>query len=294
MLAIMGRLSRATILLAAMVQVVLSGCQNRPGLPLSISKEGKGLFADPAAGPAVGGKERTVIVVQLRMATIELPLGSVASSREVWSELDEKPVRQREPGILAHNGMRMAVGRAEKWPQLADVLTKLSGRPRPHQIMYAAPGRPFHIPLGRRPDGQTIFIRYPDGTLSGDDYPPSYNAMAVLCTLDARTSGARITLLPQVHSLHRKVNFRKGPEGVGVSNEPAIYGFPVLQCDTLVPAKGFLVIGPSAEATQPTSVGHRFLCHQTDEMKFETVLVLMPEVIRRTIQASSSSTQVVP
>ena len=295
MLPTMGPLGRATILLAATVQVVLSGCQNKPEPSFPTLADGRKIFASSNSPGGTSGKTGAVFVVRLRMATIELPFGSVTNSQTVWSGLDEKPVHQTEPGILARNGIRMAVGGGEKWPQLAEALTELSGRPLPHQIMHTVPGRPFHIPLGRHPDGQTIFIRYPDGTLSGDDYPPSYNALAVLCTLDAaRTSGMRITLVPQVHSLHREVHFRKGSKRFGVSKDQAIYGFPPLQCRTPVPANGFLLIGPGAGATQPTSVGHRFLCYQTDGIKFETVLVLMPQVLTQTIKASSSPLQVVP
>ena len=45
-----------------------------------------------------------------------------------------------------------------------------------------------------------------------------------------------------------------------------------------MPAKGFLVIGPGANARNPTSVGYHFLVKKRQGMEFETLLVLVPEV----------------
>ena len=51
-----------------------------------------------------------------------------------------------------------------------------------------------------------------------------------------------------------------------------------------VPCGDILVVGPGAAARRPTSAARHFLIKEKDGMEFETVLLLVPSVVRARAQ----------
>jgi hypothetical protein len=82
-----------------------------------------------------------------------------------------------------------------------------------------------------------------------------------------------------VRSARRITKYVMSPVGPQMVNEPELFSLDDLSFRLLVPAKGFLVIGPGANARNPSTVGHHFLTRQREGVQYETLLVLTPEVV---------------
>ena len=87
------------------------------------------------------------------------------------------------------------------------------------------------------------------------------------------------TVVPQMRSSAIETTIVNRPEGAGFEASQEIYSFPSLQFQATVPEKDFLIIGPTASAGLPGSVGEKFLMVERDGIRYETVFVLIPEVL---------------
>ncbi|MDY6914177.1 MAG: hypothetical protein SVT52_06965 [Planctomycetota bacterium] len=265
-----------------MVAVLLAGCpaeQEFAALP-PLTEDGQPMQAVPADPKMLNADgDRYFLVVRLRMATIEVPLGTASGTEEIWSYLDEEPVGAMRSAALTRNGLRIGVGRGDSWSDLAAVLKRMTGRKLRESHMLAAPGNPVPIVLKRRQGIQTIFTFHSDRTLSGADYPPGDNLLTVSCTLDQDDpSVITITGVPQVRSTQRKQKIVQQSTGFLMVAKPTLFRFRPLAFQIAVPSGDFIVVGPGSESYRPHSVGHHFVVREKEGMEFETVLVLMPEV----------------
>jgi hypothetical protein len=223
---------------------------------------------------------RVKLVVTIRLTTVEVPVGTASGSEDVWSYLDEEPIRAVRSASLGRNGLRVGLGRSGNWPDLVRVLKRMTGRSPKQQLVASVPGDPLPIVLKERQQTQTIFTFHDDRTLSGRDFPPGDYVLAVVCTLDEDdASRILMTAMPQIRSTRRQASFAIGKAGPAMIMRPQVFNFPSLTFQLGIPAKGFLVIGPGANARNPTSVGHHYLVKKREGMEFETLLVLHPEVL---------------
>ncbi len=224
-------------------------------------------------------------MVQMRMATIEVPVGQASGSEAIWSYLDEERTRAVRSASFGRNGMRIGVAGLDTWPDLMRILQKLTGRQVKEEMAYVTPGRSFHVELKGNQGPQTIFTSYNDRTLSGCDYPGGDNLLVINCSLDPE-SNSRIVLtgVPQIRSTQRKVAIASG--GV-IGAAPDAYNFEQVTFQLTLASRDLILIGPGAESRRPTSIGYHFLLKDRDDVQFETVLVLIPEVIKAPIIKSS-------
>jgi len=266
----------------------LSGCPAEPG---KIGGAGGSARKDgalpvmpkgPGSGSADGGSKkpkRLQIVVTLKLTTIEVPVGTASGSEDIWSYLDEEPVKAVHSASLGRNGFRVGLGRAGSWPDLVKILKRMTGRSPSQSLVATAPGVPLPIVLKEKQTTQTIFTFHADRTLSGRDYPPGDYLLAMVCTLDQDDlSKVLLTAMPQVRSARSRKTFALGKAGPEIVVRSQVFDFSPLAFRLLIPAKGFVVIGPGANSRNPTSVGHHFLVRKKEGMEFEALLVLTPEV----------------
>jgi len=87
------------------------------------------------------------------------------------------------------------------------------------------------------------------------------------------------TALPQVRSTARTTRYETSPLGPQLVSRPDLFSLDDLTFQLMVPPKGFLVIGPGANARNPSTVGHHFLTLKKEGVEYETILVLTPEVV---------------
>jgi len=219
-----------------------------------------------------------MLIVRMRMASIEVPMGTASGTEELWSYLDEESIRG-VGGAMGRNGWRAGVAKASTWPDIAKILKRMTGRRLKESNLTIVPGSPLHITLKERQAAQTIFVSHNDGTLSGADYPPGDNLLTITCTLDEDdASRVLITAMPQIRSTYRRPTFVKNFGRVTMVARPEFCGFRPLAFQVGVPAKDILIIGPNAVSRRRSSAGHHFLVRKKKGLDFETVLILSPEV----------------
>ena len=257
--------------------------------PVGLAPVGNG--APAAADSARDGKDdRYVLLVRLQLVSIEVPVGTVSGSEEIWSYLDEESIRQIRTPAIGLNGLRIGRGRADSWPDLARILQRMTGRRLHESSMLALPGRPVPIVLKKAQPAQTIFIFNGDGTLHGSDFPPGDNMLTIYCSLDQDDpSKVLLTAMPQIRSSRQKTKFVDSAGGLAMVNRPTVYNLPAMMFQLTVPNNDFLIIGPGAHSARPSSVGHRFLVKLKDGMEFETVLVIKVQVFAASADNSHTS-----
>ena len=246
------------------------------------------------ASPATGGAARLreveagtkidpkthVLVMGIKAVSIELPIGTASGSEEIWSYLDEEPIGAACVAALGRNGLRIGLGAGGTWPDLAKVLKRMTGRRFRQSRKLTRPGMPVSFELKKRARATTIFTSHADRTLSGADYPAGHGLLRVLCTLDEdEPTTILVTGMLQIESVHRKASIATLKPTIGLVAEPIVYNFPQLTFQLSVPAKSYVVIGPGAQARRPSSIGQHFLVRERDGAKFETVLVLVPQLL---------------
>jgi len=247
----------------------------------------------PSTTNPLAGAGPVKLVVTIRMTTIEVPVGTASGSEELWSYLDEESIRAARSVGLGRNGIRVGLGRAGSWPDLAEVLKRMTGQAPTQSILAARPNDPFQIVLKHRQPEATIFTFRDNRTLSGRDYPIGDYLLAISCTLNEDDlTGVMLATVPQVRSVARVTRYIMSPLGPQMVTQPKVYSLDNLSFRLMVAKKGFLVIGPGANARNPSTVGHHFLTRTREGVEYETLLVLMPEVVAApTRQPSPANTR---
>lgn len=235
--------------------------------------------AIPAAQMKAG--EEYVLLVKLGVTSIEAPIGTISSSEQVWSYLNEEAISLEESGgILGRNGLRIGTGSKQNWQDLAQVLKRLTGRSLDQTITMAHPAAPITIELKRAQPGQTVFVHFKDRSMGGQDYPPGDNLLALTCTFNSDDpSTVLVSGKPQIRSTHRSPKIINDMAGMLVVEKPTIFPFDELDFQMRLPNSDFIVIGPGRQSRRPSSVGHHFLVKDKDGIDFETILILTPQIV---------------
>jgi len=93
-----------------------------------------------------------------------------------------------------------------------------------------------------------------------------------------------MTAVPQVRGTRRRTTFVLGVAGPEVVTESELHDLPDLAFRLMAPAKSLVVIGPGSAARNSSSVGYHFLVRKKEGVEFETLLVLVPEVLAAPIK----------
>jgi len=272
---------RLVSLLPALIGCILAGCQ--PPAPTPAANAPATLRASlPPAPPQEQTKQPNtfLLAVRLSLSAIEVPGGTVSSSEGIWSYLDEESVSMVRSGGVGRNGMRVARGRADAWPDITRIVKETCGRQFQMSTFMTPPGRAVPVALKTGLEEQTIFLFRPDGTLHGEDYPPGDNIISFYCTLDEDDpSRVWIAGTPQIRTTRKGTRFVQSAGGLAMVDRPDYYTLSELTFRTVLAKNDFLVIGPGADSIKSTSVGHCFLMKQRDGLDFETLLIVKAEVL---------------
>jgi len=239
------------------------------------------------------GTDRYFIVVRLRIATIEVPVGTASGSEEIWSYLDEESIAATRSGILGRNGFRVGLGRKDSWDDVADILKRMTAKKSEVSMMMARPGIPVPFVLKQCAEPQTVFTFYEDRTLQGADYPPGENLLTIVCTLNEDDpSRVLLTGVPQLRSSRRRAKVVTRLGRSVMAYEPDLASLRDLTFQLSIPSEDFIVIGPGAASRRLHSAGHEFLVRSKGGIEFETVLVLIPEVFAAPVK--DKPTRIIP
>jgi len=284
------RAMRVALWAAALVFPAGSGCRNdpeplRPALAPPVLR---GQTFSPVGRDRKFAKPRTyALLIRLRLITVQLPIGSVSESEDIWSFLNEEPTGARIGAALTLNGLRVGVGVKSAWPDIAKILRGLTGRSLVRSHMLTGPGTTVPFVLKGKQPVQTIFTFRPDRTLVGDDYPPGDNIIAITPTINFDDPTAVVlTGVPLVRSTHRQAKYVYANGAYHLESAPEYRRLPDMEFRVRVPSGGFLLIGPGHDIRRRTSPGHHFLARSARGAATETILVVAPEVFAAPVAPS--------
>lgn len=273
-------MAKVWIIAVALAGVLLAGCtQIEPLTPPAPPPVHQGVQLSPLSKPLKAEEaDKYFLLVRLNIITVQLPLGAVSDSEELWSYLNEEPINSRN-SPLPYNGIRVGVGTEAAWPEVAAVLRRFTGQPLGRSQFMIRPGEPLPVVFKQFQPPQTIFTYRADRTLLGQDYPAGDDVLmtAAAVNLDEPTSvhlaGALVVRSTAVHP-----RYVTRPGGVDILNQPDYFALPELDFRVKTPPKGFLLIGPGRQVRRPSSPGQQFMVFDRQGLKFENIVVLVPEV----------------
>ena len=225
-------------------------------------------------------------IVRIRMLTLQLPAGSLTESEQLWGYLNEEPLTKPD-SALGVNGIRIGVGRAEDWPEIAKFLRELTGQQVKLQELLGEPSVPLPINLKQRQGEQTIFQYRPDRTMSAKDYPPGDNLLLATTNVNYDDlSSTILTVVPAVRSTQAQPKYVMAPSGAYMlTSQQDLFPLSGLECKLRVPAGSFVLIGPNSHAQKRfLSPGYHFLMRQREGTDFESVLVLFPQAVAAAVK----------
>lgn len=236
--------------------------------------------ASPTSNPGDDPPQEYKLLVRTKVVTIEVPAGTVSSSERIWNQLDEEIVGREVLLTLGRNGLRVGVGPRASWPDVARVLKKLTGRPLKQTMLMSTPSQPVPYSVKQRQGVQTIFVFHPDRTCSGADYPPGDNLLTLACMFEPDNPKKLMAVgVPQIRTTRQKTRIIRSGGKLRVVDRPMLFSFDPLTFRLQFNAGDFIVFGPSRQAARAGSVGSHFLIKRKRGVPFETVLVLIPEVV---------------
>lgn len=264
-----------------------SGCQyftapnaSKPLTPTPPTFGRPTLTTRPATpGQAAGGKYS--LIVRLQLVPVEVPIGTISKSERLWSYLDEEIVGPEAASALNRNGLRVGRGRMENWEPFSKLLRDMTGKTVERASSAAFPSRPTPILLKEHQPIQTIFTFNSRGELKGFDYPPGDDILMLTCHLnDDDPSGVLVQAVPLVRSTaHQNVYVKTESGNYTIEQQPVLFPLEALEFKAPVPQGYYLVIGPGTLVSRPTSPGAQFLVKDKQGLRYETLLVIVPEVL---------------
>jgi len=257
--------------------------------------------AAPDGGPTAGiemqspqGPPQELLCVNVRILGIEVPVGAASGSEDIWSYVDEESAGAAT-SALGRNGFRVGQVRRDNWGSLERILKQLAGRQVKDAVLSVLPNNPIPIVLKPSQPAQTLFLFHADKTLSGEDYPPADNVLTVAFALNEDEPNQVILIgQPQLRSTSETVRIiDDGPSFMWVEGK-RVYELPELTFHFPVRSNDLIVVGPGAAARRASSVAHQFLTKERDGVRFETVLVLSPSVVRAQARTGPAAFNVLP
>lgn len=265
---------------------ILAGCQNPP--PPATAPAA----APAVTGPIINGKPmrlvgsdpvspeaRVLLTIRLTVYRVELPLGSASRSERLWRYFDEEVADAGTIGILQRNGFRVGRAPSQEWPAVSRVLEEMAGTAPLSKQFLAMPGRQQQITVKEHQDVQRLFVFDRFGLLTGQDYPAGDNVLLLTCNINGQNpSEVVVQAVPAVLSETKSVRWQETDQGYQRVDQREEVPVKPLEFSVRAPRGTYLVIGPGADVMRSTSPGNSFLVTERGGLRFETLLILVPEV----------------
>lgn len=232
-------------------------------------------------------EKRNMLVVHTRLSAVEVPLGAISGSEELWSHLQEDRATPLQSAGLSRNGLRVGVGSADAWEDIAATVSRATGRQVRQAGYMAIPHRPMPVILKSDQPERTVFCSRRDRTLVGQDLPRGEYLLMFNFALDPNDlTRILVNVVPEVRSARQHLQILRTGDRYRMRHEPRRLVLDALAFQLDVRSGEYLVIGPNAAARRPSSPAHHLLIHDRKGVEFETILILSPEVHRTEISSS--------
>mgnify|MGYP007051594138 CR=1 FL=1 len=277
--------------LASFLVVLMVGCQ--PGLrewsdltgaspsPSSGGDVDSGLTLVPLPSSPLSPTPPPVrIDVYLHVLLIQVAQASRSEVAPLWDGLREDVLSSELAWRLHRNGVRVGVGRIDRWDEVKAVFDRIADR-RVHELppLLSLPSVPVALELDRLPRDQTIFYVGSDEIVSGNIWPGSQKVLRLTYTLDSRQiERVHLAVVPEIRQslpatlwYDRQTGWSAGPQRRGEAFGAVAFVI------SLEPGE-FVVLAPGSKADVPGMLGGAFLTEETPGRRYDSYVFVRPEV----------------
>lgn len=229
--------------------------------------------------PLVERAPETRIDVLLRVLYVQVPRSQRDQTAGVWDHLREDALDSETRRRLHRNGVRVGLGRTERWDTIKDRLNEIAGY-RVHEFppLRTPPEVPLALEFDVEPVDHTIFYLDGDGILSGDTWPASQRVLRVTYTLDTRdTHRVFLSVVPEIRRQldpewsYTEDGWTTGPRRTGRAFAAAAFAV------ALEPNE-FVLLAPGEKADLFGLVGGAFLADRVDNQPYDSYVFLRTDI----------------
>jgi len=218
-------------------------------------------------------------VASLLVRQFGVPWGTASANDAFWKRVDEQILDISIHDLLQKNGLRLGSAAVADYEHLRAMLERGPARARPE--VFVAPGvKTVNLPMKQGVGEQTVYFFDRRNEFSLRSHDDSDNIMVLEFGLSPRLADhVRVGLMPMIRSLRRRlvaagdVHVRE----IEVRQDERYFDLGV-RID--VPLDRMLILAPSPEAANSMSLGHAMLVHDGDTAKIETVIIIVPQVMK--------------
>lgn len=256
-----------TVLLAA---IFVIGCQplQKQKHPSTAPYQVKAIArpGDPAPHP--------LYVVQLDVYQLDVPFGTITGNNDFWSRVDQSGIDPRVSALLKRNGFRIGQGEISQWPMFLRMLAANPGHIRvTSRIAYQEEKEPL-LTRGDQPP-RNLFYFDAGGQLAGRSFGQSDDLMLLSFWPTPRRDGqVHIQLVPAVQSRDSRMETYTVNGQMDIRTVRPEY-FYDLQLAADLDVNHFLIVAPSTEAKEESSLGNAFLLNDGNGGRTETILIFV-------------------
>ena len=274
---------RRKLVLVVMVFVcggcLLPGCQLDP-VDVDLSESESSTSDGQAGKSSIVRRPRYIYGVKIVVLSLRVPIGQFSKNEGLWSYLDEEQVALKSK-VLGLNGFRVGVGQKKNLQDVQQILTGMMASKYSESVLQTFNEKPGTIAMQRNTPAKTIFLYSENQTLTGNDYPPGDNLIKVnAVTNPDHRNKSLLTITPEIRSTKARLQMIHENRRPRLQESPVLFLFKNMRFQLKMTDGEFLIIGPGIESRRPTSIGHHFLTSTENNIEYERILVLQPQVVR--------------
>lgn len=198
----------------------------------------------------------------------------------VWTFTRENILDSELQRRLRENGMRVALARADWWPQIKEAIDRVEGvRVNELDPIRLPPSFPFMLELDNKPHDQTLFFINEDGILEGRTWKESRNVLRLTYGFQSMTAEQiALELVPEVRQ--RGSGLEWVPTPAGVEQKPQADGMAFTQAGMLLPlgSDQTLMIAPNENAEAYGILGGALLINKIAGINYDRMIFIRPDI----------------
>jgi hypothetical protein len=232
--------------------------------------------------------------VQVTIYQLSVPYGTVSRNEKFWKRIDETVVDVTTNETLFKNGIRVGEAPTSEWDYFKNIMEENPATTRIDSLV-SMDGKTVELAMRKEVQRQDIFYFDNENTLHGRSFDGCENLMTlVLQPAPRKRDTVRLTMCPVVRSMRKRLEYSSRNKEQGEIQYAAPEHLYDLNLRVDVPIDTFFVVAPSGEATWPTSVGNSFFVNAGPAERMETVLLLVPQIVKMEVGPMSKVGEQMP
>jgi hypothetical protein len=272
-----ARVSRAAGL--ALLALSVAGCDEMRkwpgwgGRPAEVVREEEEAPSESTPAPPRQGK------VRFNVLRIEAPEGELEQATDLWQHVGATGLSPVEAEALRENGFRVGVGLDEAREPLRRRLASLEGvRSKLEQVLPNME-RSVEMFIMEAERDWTVFVMGADGKMSGQTFDDARAVIRFTWSVDpGGTDRVALRVVPEIRQAPGQVRIQRIDERWQYRPEYRGRVFEELAFEVAIPKAGFLMLGPTMEATQRPLLARPFFVEPASGRQRESLYIISPIV----------------